>query len=104
MTAVIPIPYKPTALKDMHVKCLEQHYVGTDVNIIIINIVSFIILCSDGVNQQKLIGHLLHATVRLGRYRKTANIPLKGEKRTKLRKHDINIRKYFNSILFQKFF
>lgn len=43
MTAVIPTPYKPTALKDMHVKCLEQHYVGTDVNIIIINIVSFII-------------------------------------------------------------
>lgn len=40
----------------------------------------------------------------LGRYRKTANIPLKGEKRTKLRKHDINIRKYFSSILFQNFF
>lgn len=37
----------------------------------------------------------------LGRYRRQiAETALKGEKKRKSRKYDINIRKYFNSILF----
>lgn len=42
LTTAIPIPFKIITLEVMRVKCLEQHQVGADVNIIIINIVSFI--------------------------------------------------------------